>query len=81
MRCSSDFDLGRGALGIDAQLAGGLINKVNGLVRQVAVGDIALAELGGRLQGFVGDLNLVVRLIPGPQAAQYLDGLLPRWAR
>jgi hypothetical protein len=43
------LNLGRGALGIDTQFRGGLVDKVDGLIRQVPVRDIALAELGRRL--------------------------------
>ena len=61
------LDLRRRALGIDAQLAGRLVDQVDGLVRQVPVGDIALAQLGRRFQGLIGDLYLVMGFVPGPQ--------------
>ena len=44
------FTSRRRALRVDAQLAGSLVDQVDGLVRQEAVGDVALAELGRRLQ-------------------------------
>ena len=60
----------RHALGVDAHLAGRLVNEVNGLVRQLPAGYAPVAEPGGSIQGSVVDLDFVVGLIAGPQGPQ-----------
>ena len=64
------------ALRFDAFLAGRLVDKVNGLVRQMAVGDVAAAELHGRLQRGVLDLHFVVRLVLRPERPKHQQGVL-----
>jgi hypothetical protein len=64
--------------GLDLHLRRRLVHQVDRLVRQEAVADVAVAELGGALQRLVGDLDLVVRLVLLAQAAQDLLGLLDR---
>ena len=54
----------------------GLVDQVDRLVRQEAVGDVAGAELGGGAERLVGDLELVVLLVALADAAQDLDRLL-----
>ncbi len=61
-------------LGVDPQLAGGLVNQVDRLIGKKPVGDVAPAEPHGSLQGGVFDRYLVVGLVPGPQGVQHLDG-------
>ena len=41
----------------------GLVDEVDRLVRQVAVGDVADRQVGGGLDGLVGDRDLVVLLV------------------
>ncbi len=51
----------------------GLVDQVDGLVRQAAVGEITVGQLHGRHQRLVGVADLVVGLVAVPQAAQDLD--------
>ena len=53
----------------------GLVQQVDGLVRQAAIADIALGELGGGLQGVRGIVDLVVLLVARGQPLQDLQGL------
>ena len=61
---------------LDAHPGGGLVDQVDGLVRQEAVGDVAVGELGGGLERLVGDLHAVVLLVALPQALEDLHRLL-----
>jgi hypothetical protein len=63
---------------LDADAAGGLINEINGLVRQLAVGDVAVRQLGRGDDGAVGDVHAVVHLVALLEAAQDGDGVLHR---
>ncbi|MNF70775.1 hypothetical protein D3C84_526990 [compost metagenome] len=65
-------------LGVDlhADAAGGFVDQVDGLVRQLPVGDVAVRQLGRRDDGAVGDGYPVVHLIALLQAAQDGDGVL-----
>ena len=56
-----------------AQLGGGLVDEVDGLVGQEPVGDIAVREDGGRDQRRVLDPDPVVLFVPLAQAAQDAD--------
>ena len=67
---------GRGGHGADAHAAAGLVDEVDGLVRQEAVGDVAVGQVGRGLERLVGDRAAVVRLVAVAQPAQDLDGLL-----
>ncbi len=51
----------------------GLVDEVDGLVRQPAVAQIPVGQLHGRHQRLVGVADLVVRLVPVAQTAQDLD--------
>src|SRR5262245_6300338 len=51
----------------------GLVDEVDRLVGQVPVLDVAVGEDRGRVQGVVGDLAAVVRLVAVAQPAQDLD--------
>ena len=55
---------------------GGLVDQVDRLVGQEAVGDVAVGELGGGLERLVGDLHAVVLLVALAQALEDLHGLL-----
>ena len=68
------FEIPRHALGFNPQLAGRLVNEVNGLVRQVAVGDVAMAQLDGGLQRRLLNLDLVMGLVAGAERPQHLNG-------
>ena len=68
----------RGGHRLDAHARRGLVDEVDGLVGQLAVGDVAVGQLGGRLERLVGDLDLVVALVAVAQALEDLHGLLGR---
>ena len=59
----------------------GLVDQVDGLVRQEAVGDVAVGQLGRGLERLVGDADPVVRLVAVAQAPEDLDRLLDASAR
>ena len=63
-------------LGIDFHLdaRGGLVDQVDGLVGQEAVGDVAMAQLGRGDDRRVGDVDAVVQFVALLQAAQDGDG-------
>jgi hypothetical protein len=67
----------RGGL-LEAHPRRGLVDEVDCLVGEEAVGDVARGELGGRLQRVVRDLQPVVLLVPLLDAAEDLDSLLDR---
>ena len=62
-------------MGVDAYLAGGLVDEVDGFVGQVAVGDVAVGEGGGGGEGGVFDFHLVVGLVAGAQGAEDFNGV------
>ncbi len=70
--------LGRGGGVAQADAGGGLVDEVDRLVGQEAVGDVADRQLGGGLDGFVGDRDLVVLLVALADAHEDLDRLLER---
>ena len=74
--CSSSRLAGRRGHRLDPHPRRGLVDQVDRLVGQEAVGDVAVGELAGGLQRVVGDRHLVVLLVAVAQAAQDLDGLL-----
>ena len=67
-------------LGVDLQPYAGrrLVDEVDGLVRQLAIRDVAVGQLGRRHNRRVGDLHMVVQLIALLQATQDGDGVLHR---
>ena len=56
--------------------AGGLVDKVDRLVGQEALGDVAVAQDGRRDERGVGDADAVVDLVSLAQAAENADGVL-----
>jgi hypothetical protein len=66
-------DLGLG-VHLDLDLGRGLVDQVDGLVGQEAVGDVAVGQLGRGHDGRVGDLHAVVHFVLFLQAAQDGDG-------
>ena len=70
--------LGGHAGRLHAQLGGGLVDQVDRLVGQEAVGDVAVREHGRGDQRGVLDAHLVVLLVALAQAAQDRDGVLDR---
>ena len=85
-RLTLNFELNQAALqavkhlwlGVDfhADTAGRLVNQVDGFIRQLAVGDIAMAQLGRRDNCAVGNGHLVVHLVALFKATQDGDGVL-----
>ena len=73
-----DVDLGGDRLQLHRQSAGGLVDEVDRLVGQEAVGDVPRGELGGGDEGRVLDLDLVVDLVPLLQASEDGHGVLDR---
>ena len=61
-----------------ADTAGGLIDQVDGFVRQKAVGDVTMRQLGSGDDGRVSDVDAVVQLIALLQATQDGDGAFHR---
>ena len=59
--------------GPQPHLCGGLVHYVNGLVGEVAFADVAVGQLHGHRQGLIGNTELMVLLVLGPQALQNLD--------
>ena len=54
---------------------GRLVDHIDGLVRQLAIVDIARRQVHGRLQRGVGEADLVMLLIAAFQAGENLDGI------
>ena len=59
----------------DADVRSRLVDEVDGLVGQEAVGDVAGGQLGGGLEGVVRDRQLVVLLVALLDALEDLDRL------
>ncbi len=55
-----------------------LVHQVDGLVRQIAVGNIALRQRDRRIQRFIGDVQLVMLFVSLAQAVQDSQRLLRR---
>ena len=62
-----DFRLG---IHFHADTCGRLVDQVDGLVRQETIGDVAMAQLGRRDDGRVGNLDAVMQFVTLLQAAQ-----------
>ena len=71
-----DFDGPR--VDLHPQPAGGLVDQVDGLVRQEPGGDVAVGQRGRGHQRGVGDAHTVVHLVAVFQTAQDADGVLHR---
>ena len=71
-------DLDRLGVDLDPQAGGGLVDQVNGLVGQEAVGDVAVAQRRGGDQRGVLDVDLVVQLVALLEPAQDRDRVLDR---
>ena len=69
---------GRRGHRLDPRARGGLVDQVDRLVGQEAVGDVAVGELGGGLERLVGDADAVVLLVAVAQALEDLHRLLGR---
>ena len=66
------------AVDLRAQPGAGLVHQVDGLVRQEAVGDVAVGQHRRRHQGGILDAHPVVHLVALLEAAQDGDGVLHR---
>ena len=71
-------DLDGPGVDLHAQPRRGLVDQVDGLVRQEARGDVAVGQRGRRDQRGVGDPHAVVHLVAVLEAAQDADGVLDR---
>ena len=71
-------DVGRRRHATDAHAAAGLVDQVDGLVRQEPVADVAVRQVRGGDQRVVGEVHTVVRLVPVAQALEDLDGVRDR---
>ncbi|GLE51006.1 hypothetical protein ATCCBAA256_05930 [Mycobacterium montefiorense] len=69
-------DLDGPGVDLHFQPASGLVDQVDGLVRQEAGGDVAVGQRGRGHQCGVGDANPVVHLVAILQATQNADGVL-----
>ena len=61
---------------VQVHAASDFIERVNGLVRQMAVGDVPGSQLHARIDGFIGVGYAVVLLVFILDVVQNLDGLL-----
>ena len=71
-----DVDLEGHGVDLDPQPRGGLVDEVDGLVRQLAAGDVSGGEHRGRDERGVLDPDAVVDLVALLQPAQDRDGVL-----
>ena len=71
-------DLDRPGVDLHPQPGRGLVDQVDRLVRQEPGGDVAVGQRRGGDQRGVGDLHLVVRLVPTLETAQDRDRVLDR---
>ena len=71
-------ELDRHGVDLHAQPRRRFVDEVDGLVRQEAVGDVAVRQRRGRDQRRVGDADAVMDLVALAQAAQDRDRLLDR---
>ena len=55
---------------LEAQAGSRLVNKVDGLIRQVTVGEIPPGKGDGGVDGLIGDTHPMVPLVPLPQPPQ-----------
>ena len=69
-------DLDRHAVELHAQAACGLIDQVDGLVGQEAVGDVAIGEVGSCHERAIGDVYAVEDLVLLLEATQDRDSVL-----
>ena len=73
-----DVDLERHRIDLDAQPRRSFVDEVDGLVGQLAPGDVATREHGRRDEGGILDAHAVVHLVPLLEATQDRDGVLGR---
>ena len=71
-------DFGGHALQVHGHAAGGLVDQVDRLVGQEAIGDVAMRQFGRGHQRRVLDLDVVVGLVAGFQAAEDGQGVVHR---
>ena len=71
-------ELGGHRVDLHAQLRGGLVDQVDGLVGQEAIGDVAGRQRRGRDERRVLDADAVMHFVALAQSAQDRDGVLDR---
>ena len=69
-------DLDRHAVELHAQAACGLVDQVDGLVGQEAIGDVAIGEVGSCHERAIGDVHAVEDLVLLLETTQDRDGVL-----
>ena len=69
-------DVRRPGHGLQVDPGAGLVDHVDGLVRQTASGDVAVRQFHGGMQGVVGNLHAMVSFVAVSQAAQNFDRLV-----
>jgi Protein of unknown function (DUF3170). len=67
------LDLRREVLALEAHAAAGLVDEVDGLVREEPVGDVAVGEVRRVDERLIGELHLVVLLVALPESLEDLD--------
>ena len=72
------FEVGRGLHALDAQARAGLVDEVDGLVGQVAIGDVTVGQIGRRHQRLIGDRHPMVLFVAIAQTLEDLDGVRHR---
>ena len=75
-RPAQDVDLHRAGVDLHAEPGRRLVDEVDGLVGQLATGDVAVGQAGGGHQCGVLDLDLVVRLVALLEPAEDGDRVL-----
>ena len=72
------LDVWRQVGALETHPAACLVDEVDGLVRQVAVGDVPIGEVGGVDEGLVGEADPMMVLVAGAQPFEDLDGVRNR---
>ena len=70
------LDLRRAGHGADAGAGAGFVHQINGFVRQVTIGDVAVGKLDRGFDGLVSELGFVVLLVFGTKPLEDEDGFL-----
>ena len=72
------LDVRRPGHGLDPGARAGLVHEIDGLVGQIAPGDVAVGQLDGSLQGRIGQRDVVMLLVFDFDSLENLYGVLDR---